>query len=72
MVGGIIQPLIFNLAAHLILFDMVFIMCNTHIIKKFIINLIESIKDLKQQQKKCPNEQTIIFYGHFEHKSDHF
>ena len=33
MVGGVIQPLIFNISAHLIWFDMVFIMCNTHIIK---------------------------------------
>ena len=34
MVGGVIQPLIFNILAHLIWFDMVFIMCNTRIIKK--------------------------------------
>ena len=33
MVGGVIQPLIFNISAHLIWFNMVIIMCNTHIIK---------------------------------------
>ena len=53
MVGGVIQPLIFNISAPLIWFDMVFIMCYTHMIKK-VYN--QSIKDLKQQQKKCPNE----------------
>ena len=33
MMGGVIQPLIFNISANLIWFDMVFIMCHTHIIK---------------------------------------
>ena len=38
MVGGVIQPPIFNISAHLIWFDMGFIMCNTHIIESnFII-----------------------------------
>ena len=70
MVGGVIQPWIFNISAHLIWFDMVFIMC------KYSYNQInfynQSIKDLKQLQKKCPNELTIIFNGHFKHKIDHF
>ena len=35
--GGVIQPLIFNISAHLMWFDMVFIMCNTHIIKSISI-----------------------------------
>ena len=44
MVGGVIQPLIFNISAHLIWFDMIFIMCYTHIIKS---NSIIKHKGLK-------------------------
>ena len=44
MVGGVIQPLIFNISAHLIWFDMVFVICNTHIIKS---NSISKHKGLK-------------------------
>ena len=45
MVDGVIQLLIFNISAHLIWFDMVFIMCNTHIIKSN--SIIKAKNDFK-------------------------
>ena len=44
MVGGVIQPLIFNISAHLIWFDMDFIMCSTHIIKSIYISKHKGLK----------------------------
>ena len=52
MVGGVIQPLIFNILAHLIWFDMVIIMCNTHIIKSNAIIKTKGLKTTVEEVSK--------------------